>query len=49
MAASLVAEGAQKASHLAIPPLAWAIIALAIFGFLLILTYAFENVWHRHS
>ncbi|MGZ4603581.1 MAG: hypothetical protein ACXV0U_08275 [Kineosporiaceae bacterium] len=49
MAASLVAAaGAEKASHLPIPPLAFAVLAMAVFGLLLLVTFAFRSVAHRH-
>jgi hypothetical protein len=48
MAASLVTEGAEKASALPIPPAAFAIIALAVFGLLLLVTFAFRSVSNRH-
>jgi hypothetical protein len=48
MVATLVTEGAEKASTLPIPPIAFAIIAIAVFGLLLLLTFAFRSVSHRH-
>ncbi|HVN13145.1 MAG TPA: hypothetical protein VMT69_13705 [Kineosporiaceae bacterium] len=49
MAASLVAaEGATKASTLPIPPIAFAILAMAAFGLLLFITFAFRSVARRH-
>jgi hypothetical protein len=48
MVATLVTEGAEKASTLPIPPLGFAIIAIAVFGLLLLLVFAYSNVNHRH-
>jgi hypothetical protein len=48
MVATLVTEGAEKASSLPIPPLGFAIIAIAVFGVLLLLVFAYSNVNHRH-
>jgi hypothetical protein len=48
MVATLVTEGAEKASTLPIPPLGFAIVAIAVFGLLLLLVFAFSNVNHRH-
>jgi hypothetical protein len=48
MVATLVTEGAEKASTLPIPPIAFAIIAIAVFGLLLLVTFAFRSVSHRH-
>jgi hypothetical protein len=48
MAASLVAETAEKASTLPIPPVGFAILALAVFGLLLLVTFAFRSVGNRH-
>jgi hypothetical protein len=47
MLATLVTETAEK-THLPIPPAAFAILALAAFGALLLITFAFQYVWHRH-
>lgn len=48
MVASLVAETAEKGSSLPIPPLGFALLAIAFFGFLLLVTFAFRSVAHRH-
>jgi hypothetical protein len=48
MVATLVAAGADAPHKLAIPPAAFAILALAVFGLLLLLTFAFRSVSHRH-
>jgi len=48
MVATLVTEGAEKASSLPIPPLGFVIIAIAVFGVLLLLVFAYSNVNHRH-
>jgi hypothetical protein len=49
MSASLVAaEGAGKASTLPIPPVGFALLAIAFFGVLLLVTFAFRSVSHRH-
>ena len=47
MVATLVAETAEK-HNLPIPPAAFAILALAIFGLLLLVTFAFRGVSNRH-
>ena len=46
MVATLVT--AEKASTFPIPPLGLAIIAIAVFGLLLLLVFAFRSVSHRH-
>jgi hypothetical protein len=48
MVATLVTETAEKTTNLPIPPAAFAILALAIFGLLLLLTFAFRSVRNRH-
>jgi predicted permease len=48
MVASLVAETAEQGSSLPIPPLGFGLLAIAFFGFLLLLTFAFRSVGHRH-
>ncbi len=49
MVASLVAaETAEKASALPIPPFAFALLAIAMFAFLLLVTFAFRSVANRH-
>jgi hypothetical protein len=48
MVASLVAQGAAKALPLPIPPVGYAILALAVFGLLLLVTFAFRSVGNRH-
>jgi hypothetical protein len=48
MVATLVTEGAGTAHKLSIPPAGFAILALAVFGLLLLVTFAFRSVSHRH-
>jgi predicted permease len=48
MVATLVTETAEKTTELPIPPAAFAILALAFFGLLLLVTFAFRSVGHRH-
>ena len=48
MVATLVTETAEKTSELPIPPAAFAILALAVFGLLLLVTFAFRSVANRH-
>ena len=48
MVATLVTEGAETAHKLPIPPAACAILALAVFGLLLLVTFAFRSVANRH-
>jgi hypothetical protein len=48
MTASLVLADAEKASTLPIPPIAFALLAIAFFGFLLLVTFAFRSVANRH-
>jgi hypothetical protein len=49
MVATLVtAETAETTTSLPIPPAGFAILALAVFGLLLLLTFAFRSVGNRH-
>ncbi len=49
MTVSLVAaEGAEKASALPISAVAFGVLALAVFGLLLLVTFAFRSVGNRH-
>jgi hypothetical protein len=48
MVATLVTQGAEEAHRLPIPPVAFALIAIAFFGLLLLLTFAFRSVSQRH-
>ena len=48
MVASLVAETAEQGSNLPIPPAGFGLLAIAFFGFLLLLTFAFRSVGNRH-
>jgi hypothetical protein len=48
MIASLVAESTEKASTLPIPPAGFALLAIAFFAFLLLVTFAFRSVGNRH-
>ncbi len=48
MTASLVAAEAEKASSLPIPPIAFGLLAMAAFGALLLVTFAFRSVGNRH-
>ena len=48
MTASLVVADAEKASSLLIPPIAFALLSIAFFGLLLLGTFAFRSVAHRH-
>jgi predicted permease len=48
MVATLVTETAEKTKDLPIPPAGFAILALAVFGLLLLVTFAFRSVAHRH-
>jgi hypothetical protein len=48
MIASLVLADAEKASQLPIPPNAFALLAIAFFGVLLLVTFAFRSVANRH-
>jgi hypothetical protein len=48
MVATLVTEGAETAQTLPIPPAGFAILALAFFGLLLLVTFAFRSVANRH-
>ena len=47
-AAFVAADSAEKASTLPIPPFAFGLLAMAVFGFLLLVTFAFRSVAHRH-
>jgi hypothetical protein len=46
MTTSLLA--AEKASSLPIPPVGFALLAVAFFAFLLLVTFAFRSVANRH-
>ena len=48
MLATLVTETAEKKTDLPIPPAGFAILALAVFGLLLLVTFAFRSVGNRH-
>jgi hypothetical protein len=48
MTASLVVADAEKASTLPIPPIAFGLLAIAFFGLLLLVTFAFRSVANRH-
>jgi len=48
MVASLAAQAAEKASSLPIPPVAFALLAIAVFALLLLVTFAFRSVANRH-
>jgi predicted permease len=48
MIASLVAESAEKTSTLPIPPVGFALLAIAFFAVLLLVTFAFRSVANRH-
>jgi hypothetical protein len=48
MIASLVVADAEKASTLPISPNAFALLAIAFFGLLLMVTFAFRSVANRH-
>jgi hypothetical protein len=48
MVATLVTETAEKTTDLPIPPAGFAILALAVFGLLLLVTFAFRSVGNRH-
>ena len=47
-ASLLAAEGAEKASSLPIPPIAFGLLAMVFFAFLLLVTFAVRSVAHRH-
>ena len=47
VAAAAAAEG-ETLRELPIPPVAFGLISLAVFGALLVATYAFRSVGHRH-
>ena len=48
MTVSLVVADAEKVSTLPIPPIACALLAIAFFGLLLLVTFAFRSVANRH-
>jgi hypothetical protein len=48
MVATLVTEGTETAHKLPIPPAGFAVLALAAFGLLLLVTFAFRSVSNRH-
>ena len=48
MVASLIAQNAEKASRLPIPPAGFALLAIAFFAVLLLVTFAFRSVANRH-
>jgi hypothetical protein len=49
MSAALIAAGsAEKGVTLPIPPIAFALLTIALFGLLLLVTFAFRGVGHRH-
>jgi hypothetical protein len=48
MVATLVTETAEHTRDLPIPPAGFAILALAVFGLLLLVTFAFRSVGNRH-
>ena len=48
MTVSLVVADAEKASTLPIPPFGFALLAIAFFGLLLLVTFAFRSVANRH-
>jgi hypothetical protein len=48
MVATLVTQTAEKTTDLPIPPAGFAILALAVFGLLLLVTFAFRGVGNRH-
>ena len=41
-------EGAEATQQLAIPPLAYGLLAVAFFAVLLLVTFAFRSVGNRH-
>ncbi len=45
--ATVAAEG-EKAHELPIPPIAFGLIGVAVFGLLLLVTFAFRSVGNRH-
>lgn len=47
-AGAQLAAGAEQARKLPIPPLGYALLAIAAFGALLLVTFAFRNVNKRH-
>ena len=46
--AILLAAGTEAAQSLPIPPAAYGLLAIAIFGVLLAVTFAFRSVGNRH-
>jgi hypothetical protein len=44
----LLAEGTEAAMNLPIPPAAFGLLSIAIFGVLLAVTFAFRSVGNRH-
>ena len=48
MTVSLVVADAESASTLPIPPIGFALLAIAFFGLLLLVTFAFRSVANRH-
>jgi predicted permease len=48
IASLLAAEDAEKASSLPISPIAFGVLAMVFFLFLLLVTFAFRSVAHRH-
>jgi hypothetical protein len=48
MVATLVTAGAEQASSRPIHPLGLAILAMAVFGLLLLVVFAFRSVSHKH-
>ncbi len=47
-ASLLAAEGAEKASSLPVSPIAFGLLAMVFFLFLLLVTFAFRSVANRH-
>jgi hypothetical protein len=46
--AATTAEGGETLRELPIPPVAFGLLALAAFGLLLVVTFAFRSVANRH-
>ncbi|WP_198950073.1 hypothetical protein [Kineosporia sp. A_224] len=46
--ATVAAEGEEQLRELPIPPVAFGLLALAAFGLLLLVTFAFRSVSTRH-